>query len=146
MSATTRLPVDTTVAGQGHAAHPHVASVAHGGPCVCCLSPSDDRSALLVDVYEAHDALFLKASVPGVLPQDLDIATAGRVVTIRATQPPATRPKGCTTIRRERYAGPWTRVIELPFGVESGAISQTLTRGVLTIRITKPATPPAAAD
>lgn len=142
-----RHPVaSASAAGADHARTPHVARVAHGIPCVWCLSPSNDRSALLVDIYEAPRALTLIASTPGVRRSDIDVATGGRMVTIRVAQPVASRPKRSSTVRRERYAGHWSRAIELPFPVDVSAVSWTLVRGVLTVRIAKPAPSSAAAQ
>ncbi|HEX6817650.1 MAG TPA: Hsp20/alpha crystallin family protein [Ktedonobacterales bacterium] len=138
MSTMPRFSATSADTGREHAFTPHVARVAHGSPCVSCISPSDDRSALLVDIYEADDALILKATAPGALDEDIDVVTAGNVLTIHVTQRPGVRPEGSSAIRRERYAGPCRRVIELQFTVEESALSSTLERGVLTVRIAKP--------
>jgi HSP20 family molecular chaperone IbpA len=92
-----------------------------------------------VDIYDAGDALLVVASAPGTLPEDVRIEISGTVVTVAVTQRPFPIPAGCATIRRERYAAPLERAIELPFAVEASDVSQALERGVLALRIAKPA-------
>lgn len=137
MSAVNHAP-DERAEATLRSTHPAKARIAHGFGGVCCLSPSDDRSALLVDIYDVGDALLVVASAPGALPEDVRIETAATVATVTVVQRPYSKPQGCETIRRERYAAPWKREIELPFAVAASDIAQTLERGVLTLRIAKP--------
>lgn len=122
------------------AIRPATAHVAYSGHGVCCISPSDDRSALLIDIYDAPDALVVMATAAGAFPEDVRIETVGPLMTISVKQHPGAKPPESSSVRRERYAGSLTRDIELPFAVDARAISTTLERGVLTVRIAKPAT------
>jgi HSP20 family protein len=116
-------------------------------PYTVCLSPTEDRSALLVDMYVADDTLIIEGSVPGVRRADVTIDIHGAIIAIHAASHTSAR-RGCY-VRRERYAGGWSRTIELPTPVEPSTLTWNVTRGVLTLRICKPAvstpaTPPAA--
>lgn len=139
--ATTQVPEHGPEPGRGRRNSSPVARVAHGLPGVYCFSPSEDRSALLLDIYEDAGGLTIQASAPGALPEDIAIQTAGDVVTIRVKTRPAKRPAECTTVRRERYAGHWQRSVELPFTIEAKALSWELDHGILTIHIAKPESP-----
>src|SRR5688500_9305235 len=47
------------------------------------MSPSEYQVGFPVDVWETNDALELKASIPGIAPEDVDISLTGDALTIR---------------------------------------------------------------
>jgi HSP20 family protein len=120
------------------------ARACYGGaaPYTLCLSPTEDRSAFLVDIYETDDALTIEGAAPGARREDIEITVVRDVVTIQVRPRPAPRPTPGRCVRRERYAGGWSRAIELPAPVESSALTWSVTRGVLMLRIRKGAASP----
>jgi HSP20 family molecular chaperone IbpA len=127
--------------GDGH-------TIRHTGPGLYtfCLSPHEDRSALLVDISESDDAIIVEGSVPGARREDIDITLVGNVVNIQVRPRPSPRPQPGKQpkpgqrryVRRERYAAGWRRAIELPMGIDPDALTWSVVLGVLTLRIRKP--------
>jgi HSP20 family molecular chaperone IbpA len=68
--------------------------------------------------------------------EDIEIAVQGNLISIRARPHPATR-RQRRYVRRERYAGDWSRTIELPQPVAPGAVTWRLRQGVVALRIAK---------
>jgi nucleotide-binding universal stress UspA family protein/HSP20 family molecular chaperone IbpA len=98
-------------------------------PYTVCLSPTEDRSAFLVDIYETDGMLTIEGAAPGVRREDIEVTAARDVVMIHVRPRPAPRPRPGRCVRRERYAGGWSRTIELPMEVEPSALTWSVTRG-----------------
>lgn len=105
-----------------------------------------------VDVYEDDMRYVIEASMPGVKPEDLKVTATGTTVTIRAmtaseeepekkADPKDTRDtrdmKSRSYVRRERFQGEMTRVIELPEPIMPDKITATYKHGVLTLEAPK---------
>ncbi len=108
-------------------------------PYVVCLTPTEDRSALLVDIYESDDAFTIEGSAPGAHPQDIQITMEGTRVTIHVRPESGQTLRPGRAVRRERYAGGWRRSIVLPMTVTPAALTWALRDGVLSLRIAKTA-------
>lgn len=99
-----------------------------------------------VDVYEDELNYVIEASMPGVKPEDLKVTATANAVSIRATttslqkEEKAAEPKGKKTgdyVRRERYSGEVTRVIDLPDAINPAKIKASYKHGVLTLEVPK---------
>ncbi len=123
-------------------------TICHCGsvPFTVCLSPTTDRAALPVDIFESDGAITIEGSIPGVRREDVAIAVRGNIISIQARPRPATQ-RHRRYVRRERYAGGWSRTIELPLHVAPGAMTWRLQHGIVALRIVKhaPLTPDAPA-
>ena len=84
--------------------------------------------------------------MPGVKPEDLKVTATANAVSIRATttglqkQEKSAEPKGKKTgdyVRRERYSGEVTRVIDLPDAINPAKIKASYKHGVLTLEVPK---------
>ncbi len=102
-----------------------------------------DRSAggtgthyLPLDIYETDEAFFVKAFVPGVSPDQIDITTRQNTVTIRAEQP-AEQNDSVRWYLRERPSGTWQRSFELPTAIDTQHIDAKLEHGVLIMKLPK---------
>jgi HSP20 family protein len=91
-----------------------------------------------VDVYDAGEAFIVKADLPGVRGQDLEIRLEGTVLSIRG-QRTANEAGGESYLCCERPTGRFVRAIELPSRVEPDSITATFLRGVLEITLPKTA-------
>ena len=91
---------------------------------------------LPLDIYEREDAYIVKAFVPGVTPEHLDITTQQNTVTIRAEQP-VEQQEGVRYYLRERMGGTWLRSFELPLAIDADHIDARLENGVLTLTLPK---------
>jgi len=85
---------------------------------------------------DTGDAIVLEAELPGVRSDQLDVRIRGRELTLEGRRD-ADRTEGVTVRRRERGSGDFTRVVRLPFDVQSDRVSASLEHGVLTVRLPK---------
>ncbi len=95
-----------------------------------------ERVAVLpVDVYSSTNELVLKASVPGVAPDKVEITLEGDTLTIRAeTNPPL---ENVDYHIQERRYGPFGRTITLNVPVDADQAEATFENGELTLVIPK---------
>ncbi len=91
-----------------------------------------------VDLEELQDAYLLVVDLPGVPEDDVAIDVEGDVLTLSGARTRQAR-EGGRTIRAERGTGSFRRQLTLPDGVDAERITATYDRGVLEIRVPKPA-------
>ncbi len=90
-----------------------------------------------VDVYETNSEVVVKATVPGVKPEDLDITVTGNVLTIKGEIKEEDVEEGANFIRRERVFGSFRRDLTLPVEVDVEKAEATFENGILTLRLPK---------
>ena len=88
-----------------------------------------------VDIEEAEDGFVIRADLPGVAPESIEISMADGVLTLRGERAPeaSVRPAGLR--RAERPHGSFYRRFSLPDGVDAAGISARADQGVLTVTI-----------
>jgi HSP20 family protein len=92
---------------------------------------------LAVDMYETSDNLIVKASVPGIKPEQLDVTVQGETLTIKGEmQEEQQREQGRYHVR-ERRQGSFSRSITLPFPIQNDKVQATFENGVLTLTLPK---------
>ncbi len=91
---------------------------------------------LRVDIYETDDSYTVKAFVPGVTAENLDITTQQHTVTIQAEQPVESH-DNVRYYLRERPSGTWVRSFNLPMPIDAEHIDAKLEAGVLILTIPK---------
>jgi HSP20 family protein len=99
----------------------------------------DDYSVELtfpIDVKAEGDSFTIKALLPGVHPEDLDIQIVNEIVTI-AGELKADREEGSNYLLAERPSGRFHRVISLPTPLDASKVEAELENGVLTLRVPK---------
>ena len=92
---------------------------------------------LPLDVAEREDEYVVKASLPGVNPDDLEITYNNNTLTIRAEVKADEEKKGETYHHRERRFGVYSRSITLPTSIKADAIEAHYDAGVLTLELPK---------
>ena len=92
---------------------------------------------LPLDVVETADDYTVKASLPGMNPDDLDISLDNRVLTIKGEIKGEEEDKNAKYHLRERWSGSFTRSVSLPTAVKVDQIDASFERGVLRLRIPK---------
>lgn len=93
--------------------------------------------ALAVDMVETGDDVIVKASLPGVKPEDVDITVTGNVLEIRGeTRQETDETKGDYHYRERRY-GSFQRSLTLPVDIQTGRVEATFEDGVLTLKMPK---------
>lgn len=92
-----------------------------------------------VDVHEDEDALVLRAELPGVKQEDIDVSIDANVLTLKGERRLETEQEGRRYHRVERAFGSFVRQFQLPTNVDSQAIEAKLEHGILTLRLPKKA-------
>jgi len=90
-----------------------------------------------VDIYETEHELVVKADLPDVNPQDLDIHVENNILTIRGERKFENKVNEENYLRIERSYGSFSRSFSLANSVNSEAIRADYQNGVLTLSIPK---------
>ena len=90
---------------------------------------------LPLDIYTTKDAIVVRAAVPGVKPDDVEITIEGDTVTLRG-EIKAPQEEGTFLLQEQRY-GPFARSIELALPVQADKADAKFENGVLTLTIPK---------
>jgi HSP20 family protein len=100
-------------------------------------SSTTGSNYLPLDIYETADDLVVRAVVPGVTPDGIDIQFQAGVLTIRATSVEPSVPDGATWLVREVTPGEYIRQVTLPRSVEADEARSSFEHGVLTLTLPK---------
>ena len=94
-------------------------------------------SPLALDVKESDDAYIVKATLPGIDPQDVEITYNNKMLTIQGELKGEEEQEGERYHMRERYSGKFYRQLRLPIVVNDEAIEAKYEHGVLTLTLPK---------
>ena len=94
-----------------------------------------------MDLVETDEHFVLKADLPGMTENDVNIELENNVLTVSGERKTEHEEKHEGYFRLERSAGAFSRSLTLPEGVDADAIAATFDNGVLEVRIPKPAQP-----
>jgi HSP20 family protein len=92
-------------------------------------------SVFPVDVYREDGNLVIKAEVPGVTSEELDISVKDNVLTISGMTRAEAEIKEENYVRRERRYGSFSRSLALPVEAEGDKAEAAFEDGVLTVTI-----------
>jgi HSP20 family protein len=90
-----------------------------------------------LDVMEKDDTVVVKASLPGVKPDDVDVSVQNNVLTIRGESRQEHESGEGRYHHRERRYGSFSRSVMLPASVDPNACDATFEDGVLTVTLQK---------
>lgn len=90
-----------------------------------------------VDIVENEKAYLVKAELPGLAPEDIDVKIENDVLTLRGERKLEHEDTRGGYRRVERSYGSFTRSFVLPKGTRADAIEAQVESGVLTITIPK---------
>jgi len=90
-----------------------------------------------LDVYQTSDAVVVKAPLPGVKPDELDITITGDRLTIKGESKVENEVKKEDYFLHESRYGEFSRTVTLPGGLEADRAEATFEDSVLTISIPK---------
>ena len=90
-----------------------------------------------LDVFEEEDELVVKADLPGISKDEIEVTVTGNVVTIKGEKKKEEEVKEKDYYRRERSYGSFVRSVELPCEVKSEQIKANFKDGVLEVRMPK---------
>lgn len=97
----------------------------------------DEEPGLAIDMYESDNELVLQGMIAGVTPENLHISITRTAVTIRGKR---NAPQGIPEehyISRELYWGTFSRVIELPYEINTEGAEAVEKYGLLIVRLPK---------
>ena len=89
-----------------------------------------------VDIFEteAHD-LVIKAELPDVAREDIDVTVEHNTLTLRGTKKPPVDVKDEQYRRIERHYGTFSRSFTLPTTVDASKVAAEYRNGVLTVKL-----------
>jgi len=93
--------------------------------------------SLIVDLVEADDLIYVRAEVPGVSVNDIDISVCNGELVIKGEKKIGIESEKGTYIRWESFYGSFQRSISLPETADVNAARADLHNGVLLIEIPK---------
>ena len=94
---------------------------------------------LPLDIYETSDDVVVRAIVPGVGPDGIDIQFQGGVLTIRAKAEEQDIPEGATWLVHEVTPGECIRQVTLPRSIDADRAETMFEHGLLTLSLPKTA-------
>ncbi len=106
------------------------------------LMPSPMNAVVIpIDLLDNGTELVVRASLPGVKPEDVSISVLKDTVSIRAvmSDDDDLQIKGATYLRRERRVSTFVRSLKLPLPVDADRADARYKNGVLTLTLPKSA-------
>ena len=90
-----------------------------------------------LDAYEEGDNLVVRASLPGVNPEDIDVTVEDRILTISGSTKVDEKRDEDGYLLRERRTGSFYRTVRLPETVDANKGKPHYENGILTITLPK---------
>lgn len=103
------------------------------------LDEDYSEGQLSIDVYETDKKIYIKSTMAGAKPEDLNISLHNDMLTIKGRRD-LNLPEELSdenNIYKECYWGPFSRTIILPTEIDEDKIDAVLEDGVLTITLIK---------
>lgn len=101
------------------------------------LDEEYEEGQLSVDVFQTKDAIFIKSTIAGVKPEDIDISINNDMVTIRGKREIDETVAEDDYFYQECYWGGFSRSIILPVEIIAEKVEASLKNGVLTVKLPK---------
>ena len=92
----------------------------------------------LINISEDRDHVYVRAEMPGVNPQDLEITVKDNNLVLRGERKIPTADKNVNYHRRERESGYFRRLVRLPVPINADKVEASCKDGILTIVLAKP--------
>ncbi|HET7375558.1 MAG TPA: Hsp20/alpha crystallin family protein [Anaerolineae bacterium] len=96
-----------------------------------------DMTQPAVDVIENKNEIIVKASLPGIKPDDIDITLTGDQLTLKGETKSEQKIEEGNYVRQERRFGAFQRTVTLPTSVVSDKAKAEFENGVLTLTLPK---------
>ena len=91
----------------------------------------------LVNLTEDRDHYYLRAELPGVKSEDLDIQAERNTISLSGSRKVAAEGGEVKYHRREREAGTFSRMIGLPGEIDPDKVTANLANGILAVVVPK---------
>jgi HSP20 family protein len=89
------------------------------------------------DVYEEKDNFVVKAELPGMKKEEINVSLHDGDLIISGERKSETKSEGTEVYRAERYFGKFQRVISLPATVATNSVKAEYKDGILTVTLPK---------
>lgn len=93
----------------------------------------------IIDIEESERELVVTAEIPGLESSDFDVTLVDNVLTIKGEKKREREHQDGDTYYTERRFGAFSRAVRIPFELKDEKVDAKYDKGVLTIRIPKPA-------
>lgn len=90
-----------------------------------------------IDLYQDNDNVVVKAALPGLKAEDVEISVTADVLNLRGEYKQESEQKDATYHIREQRYGSFERAIRLPVEVQTGKAKADFEDGILTITLPK---------
>jgi len=90
-----------------------------------------------LDVFDDKDNLVVKAELPGLKKEEINLSLHEGVLTISGERKRETEKKEGETFRSERYFGKFQRSVTLPATVDASKVNASYKDGILTVELPK---------
>ena len=101
------------------------------------LSTRVEREMPSIDLSETEDTLIIRAEVPGVNPEDIDISITDNILAIKGEMRQGDNEERGDYHRRERRYGFFSRTLRLPCKILADDVQAIYKKGVLSIVMPK---------
>ena len=95
----------------------------------------NSRSYPGIRLYQKDDVVILQAEIPGISVEDIDLNIREENLILSFDRKPEKAVKDGRLLRNERNTGKFSRVIRLPFRVDSARVEADYKKGVLNIKL-----------
>jgi HSP20 family protein len=90
-----------------------------------------------VDIFDSKDNLMVKADIPGLSKDDIDVSVQGDMLIIKGEKKKEHEVKEKDYVRTERFYGSFHRAIRLPSEIQADKVDATYKNGVLELILPK---------
>jgi len=90
-----------------------------------------------LDVFEDKDNVFVKAELPGMKREDIEVSLHDNTLSISGERKAENNHKDAEVYRSERFVGRFQRTISLPWAVASDKVKAEYKVGILTVTLPK---------
>lgn len=91
----------------------------------------------LLNVTEDRDNFYVRAEVPGLKSNDIEISTTSDTLTISGERKAIAHEEDVKYHRQERETGKFSRVLTLPAQIDPDKVDATISNGILTVVLPK---------
>jgi HSP20 family protein len=91
-----------------------------------------------VDVIREDGHVIVRAEVPGMKPEEIEVKVEGGLLTVSGTHEESTEKEEAEYVHRERRYGAFHRTLALPEGIDPKKIEASVSDGVLEVLIPVP--------
>lgn len=90
-----------------------------------------------IDLLETDDQFIVKASLPGITPEDVQVSVQDTTVTLQGQTKEEPQAPAGRYHAQERHQGVFRRQVFLPLPIQTEQVSATWANGVLTLTLPK---------